>query len=131
MRAWQALAVAILATTQLGFVPPRYGRRAAFRGTVRVTITNSGDQYDLINSTDCIAWPSEEVKTLGGASGWKGWSPKNGDQGMAVAKTKHCFLERTLVFVKIGDLYVPMGSDGLSFDAGALDDLPTITKPNP
>lgn len=124
----RTIAVAALAATQLGFVPPNFARKARPRGGARVTIVNSGDMYDLINSTDCIPWPSDEVKALGGQSGWKGWTPTNGDQGTAIARTKHCFLDRTLVFVKIGEFYVPMGADGLRFDAGSVDDLPLLTK---
>lgn len=121
------VALAVLAATQLGFVPPNFGRRARTRGA-QVTIVNSGDMYDLINTTDCLPWPSEDMKTLGGQSAWMGWSPTNGDHGNAIARAKHCFLERTVVFVKVGDHYVVMGSEGLRFDAGVLDDLPLLTK---
>jgi hypothetical protein len=121
------VALAVLAVTQLAFVPPNFHRKARTREAL-VTVVNSGDMYDLINSTDCIPWPNEDTKALGGQSGWKGWTPKNGDRGTAIARTKHCFLDRTLVFVKIGDYFVAMGSDGVHFDAGALDDLPLLTK---
>lgn len=124
----RTIALALLAATQLAFVPPNFARKTRPRGGAQVTIVNSGDMYDLINSTDCIPWPTEEMKALGGQSGWKGWVPTNGDHGAAVARTKHCFLERTLVFVKIGDVYVAMGADGLRFDVGSLEDLPLLTK---
>lgn len=112
---------------QLGFVPPNFARKARGRAA-RATIVNSGDMYDLINSTDCIPWPSEEAKALGGQSGWKDWRPTNGDQGTPVARAKHCFLERTVVFMKVGDLWLAIGSDGIRFDSGALEDLPLLAK---
>lgn len=116
-----------LAATQLAFVPPNFSRKARVRD-VHVSVINAGDVYDLINTTDCIPWPSAEVKAVSGQSAWQSWKPENGDRGVASARARHCFLDRTLVFVKIEGHWVVMGSEGLRFDRGALEDLPMLTK---
>ncbi|MBI2390797.1 MAG: hypothetical protein HYV09_14500 [Deltaproteobacteria bacterium] len=121
------LALATLALSQVAFVPPTFAPRARTRGA-RVTVVHKGDMFDLINSTDCIAWPSEEAKARGGQSGWGGWSPSDGDQGVAVARTGHCFQTVDVVFVRIGEHWVAIGASGVRFDSGSLADLPVITK---
>lgn len=84
--------------------------------------------FDLINSTDCIPWPSEEVKKLGGKSGWAGWQPHDGDRGVAIARSKHCFQDVNVVYVKIDGYYVAIGESGIEFTSGRLDDLPLLVK---
>jgi hypothetical protein len=117
-----------LAAMLVGFVPPKLKQERRASG-VMVTVTSSGQMFDLINSTDCLVWPNEEMKALGGQSGWGTWRPHDGDTGVALARTKHCFQDVNVIFVKIGTLYVPMGETGIRFDNGRLEDLPVITKP--
>ena len=118
----------VLAGALVGFVPPKVKLERRTRG-VSVTITASGQMFDLINTTDCIPWPTEEMKTLGGQSGWAGWVPHNGDTGEGLARTRHCFSDVNVVFVRIGTHYVAIGEPGIQFNDGRLEDLPVLTKP--
>lgn len=124
------IALALLAPLLVAFVPPNYRAKAGMGRTrgVPVTILSSGDMYDLINTIDCLAWPSEEIKAQGGKSGWNGWLPTNGESGVAFARSKHCFQATNVIFVKVSDHYVPMAEYGISVQAGSLDDLPMLTK---
>lgn len=110
------------------FVPPPVSPKPVAPQGAWVEITNAGNMYDLINTTDCIAWPSPEVRAKGGLNGWGEWRPKNGDRGMATAWTKHCFMKAKVVFVHVPPYWVPMGEDGIRFLTGSLDNLPEITK---
>lgn len=122
------LAIVVAAWLSAAFVPPSFQQRPAAREAF-VDVTDAGQMYDLINSTDCIAWPSPEAKEKGGQSGWNGFRPKNGDRGVAVAWTKHCFQDVRVVFVRIDPYYVPLGESGVAFQNGArLEDLPEIKK---
>jgi hypothetical protein len=121
---------AALAFALLGFVPPKLKMAPRVAGTT-VTITNSGQMFDLINTTDCIPWPNEEVKALGGQNGWGGWRPVNGDHGVAIARARHCFQDVNVVYVKIGAHYVPIGESGIQFTVGRLEDLPLLVLPKP
>lgn len=123
-------ALFLLATLSVGFVPPPIGPKPApVQRANLVEIVDSGNMYDLINTTDCIAWPSPEVRAKGGSNGWGPWRPKNGDRGVATAWTKHCFQAQTrVVFVNIEPYWVAMGEGGIKFLTGSIDDLPEITK---
>ena len=120
--------VGVLALCLVGFVPPKLKLAPRIVGTT-VTITNSGQMFDLINTTDCLPWPSEEVKTLGGKSGWGTWAPQNGDRGVAIARSRHCFQDVNVIYVKIGAFYVPIGENGIEFTSGRLEDLPLLPSP--
>eukprot|EP01060_Flectonema_neradi_P001636 TRINITY_DN10998_c0_g1_i1.p1 TRINITY_DN10998_c0_g1~~TRINITY_DN10998_c0_g1_i1.p1 ORF type:complete len:231 (+),score=61.91 TRINITY_DN10998_c0_g1_i1:49-741(+) len=61
-------------------VPPTDGRR--------VRLTNSGRVFGMLNDAKDIAWPSEEMKALGGSSGWGGWHPTAGVEGTV----SHCWI---------------------------------------
>lgn len=123
----QRLLVVTLATSLLGFVPPKLKLERRSVGAA-ITVTNSGQMFDLINSTDCIPWPSNEVKDLGGKSGWGGWEPHDGDTGVAIARSRHCFQDVNVIYVKLGVRYVAIGESGIRFDSGRLDDLPLLVK---
>jgi len=110
----------------VGFVPPRFALRA--RNT-NVRVTDVGQTYSSINTIDCLGWPSEEMKKAAGSASWGGFHPQNGDVGVAIARSMHCFQpDVTVVIVRIGDHYVPLGLKGISFDNGSVEDVPMFTK---
>lgn len=76
-------------------------------------IKDIGQIYEAINTTDCIKWPSPEIKEKGGKSGWGDFYPKNGDTGSIISEMKHCHLEDNIYVVKIDQHYVPITSDGV------------------
>jgi len=113
----------------MGFVMPNY--RAPKRSSaLPVTITDPGNVFPTINTSDCLAWPSDAWKKAGGIGAWAGWTVGKGEQGFAVARTKHCFQNTTVVFVEIGSHFVPIGESGIVFEAGAIDELPKLEKPS-
>lgn len=117
----------LVAADARAFVPPNVAPKPVPRA-VEVEIVSAGGMYDLINTTDCIAWPNAEVRAKGGTNGWNGWRPKDGDRGTAIAWTRHCFMPAKVVFVHIPPYWVPMGASSIRFLQGSLDDLPEITK---
>lgn len=93
-----------------------------------VRIVAAGKMFDLINTTDCLTWPSPTVKALGGSSGWGAWKPQNGDLGAAIGKTKHCNQKATtVVFVKIGSRYVAIDEKGIEYVSGSPASVPWVT----
>ena len=70
--------------------------------------------YTTINESDCLKWPSPEIKAKGGESGWGSFYPKNGSKGVIVDVTRHCMAAGTTVYiVKIEDYYVATGYRGV------------------
>lgn len=94
------------------------------KGGPVVKIVSAGKVYPLINTGDCITWPDAISKANGGSGAWDGWSPKNGDVGLAVAKSKHCSQSVTVVIVKIGDHYVPIDEKGVIYVSGDGEQVP-------
>lgn len=112
-----------------GFVHPRYERRAR---VVNVRLTDIGQTYSSINTIECLGWPSDDIKKVAGSYQWGGFYPKNGDVGVAVGKSVHCFQNDVMVvIVRVGDHYVPVGTRGIVFESGALEDVPLFTRPPP
>jgi hypothetical protein len=93
-------------------------------GEAIVRIVAPGKAYDLINSTDCLTWPSPSAKAVGGSSGWGGWKPAAGDVGTAVGKSKHCNQPVTVVFVRLGGRYVAIEEKGVEFVSGSPSSVP-------
>jgi hypothetical protein len=119
-------ALLALSVLLFGFVPPRFQPRAR---TANVRVTDVGQTYSSINTIDCLGWPSDEIKKAAGSYSWGSWHPQNGDVGVAIAKSKHCFqTDVTVVIVRIGERYVPLGLKGISFESGSPDDVPQYTK---
>jgi hypothetical protein len=118
----------LLALTALlvGFVPPRFERRIR---TANVRVTDIGQTYSSINTIDCLGWPSDEIKKVAGSASWGSWHPQNGDLGVAIGRSTHCFQsDVTVVILRIGDYYVPLGTKGLVFEGGSIEDVPVYTK---
>ena len=69
--------------------------------------------YSGINEGSCLSWPSEEMRKLGGQSGWGSFYPKIGDRGVVVAETRHCDTRAKLYILKIGDYYVVIDYRGI------------------
>jgi hypothetical protein len=121
--------VALLGVSLLlcGFVPPRFQQRAR---SVNVRIVDVGQTYSTINTIECLGWPSDDIKKAAGQHSWGKFYPANGDAGVAVARSLHCFQKDvTVVIVRVGDNYVPIGTRGLAFDSGSVDDLPLYPNP--
>lgn len=89
-----------------------------------VRIVADGKVYPMINGGDCLTWPDAGSKAVGGTSGWGGWSPKNGDTGVAIGKSKHCSQSVTVVFVKIGAKVVAIDEKGLAYLSGSSAAVP-------
>ena len=60
------------------------GFTAAFQLDAAVRLTDPSCVLSSINRqrrSDPL-WPSDDIRKLGGASGWDGWSPKENSEGM-------------------------------------------------
>jgi len=101
-------------------------RAPAFAKGARVTITDGGQIFDALNTTDCVKWPSAEVKSRAGQSGWRGFHPDTGLDGTVVASLAHCDHRTQVVLVAVGNYVVPVTSAGLEAAETA-----TVTRPPP
>ncbi len=79
----------------------------------QANITDLGQIYEALNTTDCITWPSEEAKKKGGKNGWGSFYPKKGDTGTIVAEIKHCHLEDNVYILELNQYYVAISSTGV------------------
>lgn len=119
------VALVALCVLLCGFVPPKFARVGA---TVR--ITDAGQLYSTINTIDCLGWPDDDTRQAAGLGAWSGWSPKNGDVGVPVARSVHCFQNDVMVVVvRFGTYLAPLGTRGLTFERGRMEDVPLFTKP--
>lgn len=118
-------ALICLVVPLLGFVPPRHKPRVR---AVAVRVVDAGQTYSSINTIECLGWPSEEIKKAAGYLAWGGWSPKNGDRGIAFGRSRHCFQDETVVLVRIGEKIAPLGQKGLELEDGSFDELPMFAK---
>jgi len=78
-----------------------------------VRISDGGQIYDALNTTDCVKWPSAEVKKKAGRDEWKGFNPGTGNEGKVLAALRHCDGKTQVVLVAIGDYVVPVTSKGV------------------
>lgn len=85
--------------------------------------------YDIGEIYDCldlgrridVVWPNEQMRSTGGRSSWKDWTPKQGMVGKIVHywQPNHgdCHFRsnynRTILLIQIGDRYVPIGEKGV------------------
>lgn len=102
--------------TDLGFTltPKPAGKPSvAARSPEKAVIVNIGQIYPTINLTDCLQWPSPEIKQIAGQNGWKDFEPKVGDKGIIIAKLPHCSNPDTVHILKIKNHYVPIGRLGI------------------
>lgn len=76
-------------------------------------IVDVGQIYELINTTDCLIWPSLDKQKKGGKNGWDSFYPKKGDTGIIVEEMKHCHFEDIVYILEIGEYYVPISSIGI------------------
>ena len=81
----------------------------------RASIINAGKVYSTINTGNCLIWPSADIKIKADEKIWKlyGYYPKAGDQGIIVGTSHHCNTNVSVVILKVGENYVPIGSDGI------------------
>ena len=79
----------------------------------KAQITDIEQIYELINTTECLVWPTPEAKVRGGKNGWKKFYPKKGDTGIIIKEMQHCHLEDNVYIVKLEQYYVPISSIGV------------------
>jgi hypothetical protein len=68
-----------------------------------------------------VIWPNEQFRASGGRSSWKDWHPCEGMVGYVVHywqpnHSDNCFrsnVNRTILLLKIGDRFVPVGERGV------------------
>lgn len=80
----------------------------------KVKIIDAGQIYDALNTTDCVKWPTPEVKRKSGTSGWGGYDPGAGEIGEVIAELPHCDGKTRVVLVAIGEHVVPVTSKGVA-----------------
>lgn len=89
----------------------------------KVIIVDAGEIYDCLDLGRRIdvVWPNETMRSSGGRSSWKEWTPQEGMVGFIVhywqpnhpdAHFRSNF-NRTLFLLQIGDRYVPVGETGV------------------
>jgi hypothetical protein len=93
--------------------PKAPGAASPFKTGVHVRITDGGQIYDALNTTDCVKWPSKDVKKRAGRDGWNDFAPNSGLEGTVVAALGHCDGKTEVVLVAIGDYVVPVTSKGV------------------
>ncbi|XP_065095593.1 protein pecanex isoform X2 [Ochlerotatus camptorhynchus] len=97
--------------------PPTIGLN---RKVIIVDAAQIYDCLDLGRRIDVI-WPNEQFRSYGGRSSWKDWQPQEGMVGNIVHYWQpnhpdHHFrsnVNRTILLMKIGDRYVPIGEKGV------------------
>jgi potassium efflux system protein len=73
-------------------------------------IVDIGQIYEAINTTDCLKWPSAEIKEKAGKNAWGSFYPKKGDTGIVIDEIKHCHFDDNIYLLQIGSYYVPLSS---------------------
>lgn len=73
-------------------------------------IVDVGQIYESINTTDCLKWPSSEIKEKAGKNAWGSFYPKKGDTGILIDEIKHCNFDDNIYLLQIGQYYVPLSS---------------------
>lgn len=76
--------------------------------TVTYRITDAGDVYSTINTSDCLQWPDERTKAAGGASAWGPWHPETGDVGKLIGEARHCGTQRRVMILDVDGHVVPI-----------------------
>lgn len=99
------------------FPPPRIAINR------KVIIVDKGEIFDCLDLGRRIDvdWPSESMRSSGGQSSWKDWTPQEGMVGFIVHywQPNHpdpyfrSNFNRTLFLLQIGDRYVPVGELGV------------------
>ncbi len=90
----------------------------------KAQVTDIGQIYELINTTECLTWPTPDTKEKGGKNGWGEFYPKKGDTGMIIKEMQHCHLEDSVYIVEIEQYYVPISSVGIKI----MDEKPVSTN---
>ncbi|MEZ4366011.1 MAG: hypothetical protein R2939_06955 [Kofleriaceae bacterium] len=99
--------------------PPRPAPVSSTSG-FGVEIVNDGALYSTIDETDCLTWPSAEMKARGGSRSWDrvGLEPTDGMRGVLVGESLHCDGDTRVLFVEIAGQIVPIGASGVRTLAG-------------
>jgi hypothetical protein len=81
----------------------------------KAIITNEYLYYSNLNELSCFdwSWATSQQKQLSISTGWGNYKPKKNDEGIVVYTTKHCSNGVDLVFLKIGNNYVPMCAEAI------------------
>ncbi len=84
----------------------------------KAQITDVGQIYESINTTECLTWPATKIKKKGGKNGWGKFYPKKGDTGVIVKEMQHCHLEDNVYIIELEQYYVPISSVGVKIMNG-------------
>ena len=80
-----------------------------------VEIVDTGQLYTTINNTDCLKFPSAEMKKQAGSGAWGSYYPTAGETGTVVFIGTHCDNSATVILVlQIGNYLVPIGATGVA-----------------
>jgi hypothetical protein len=81
----------------------------------RARILSTGPVYSTINRTDCLSWPSEEIKGQAGMGphGWAAFYPRIGDEGDVIWASRHPNDTAIVYLLEVRGYYVPIGERGL------------------
>jgi hypothetical protein len=77
-----------------------------------VQIVDLGQIYELINTTDCLEWPKQEMKEKGGKNAWESYYPKKDETGLLVAEMQHCHFDNKVYLLQMDEYYVAISSFG-------------------
>ena len=116
MRVFGILAMALVLGSCGGSSRPPM--KPAFAAGAEVRITDGGQIYDALNTTDCVKWPDAETKKKAGRTGWGGFDPGTGNEGKVMAALAHCDGKTQVVLVAVGKYVVPVTSLGVEASGG-------------
>jgi len=126
MRVSLTVLAALLAACGGSSGKPAAPKSPAFAAGAKVRISDGGQIYDALNTTECVKWPSPAVKKKAGRDGWAGFNPGSGVAGKVLAALAHCDGQTQVVLVEVGAYVVPVTSKGVeAADAGdqAMDEV--------
>jgi len=88
--------------------------KPSFKIGTKVRIADGEQIYDALNTTDCVKWPTAQLKKKAGRDAWGGFKPGTGNEGTVVADLPHlCDHVTEVVLVQVGDYVVPVTSKGI------------------
>jgi hypothetical protein len=80
-----------------------------------VQIVDASLVHTDLDQSDCITWPSDDVKSRGGSSAWSGYSPSSGETGVVLWTSPHCSNGSEILILEMDTGYiVPIESSGAS-----------------
>ncbi len=78
------------------------------------TIVDEGQMYTTINSSDCLTWPSAEIKARASYDSWGSFVPTNGHVGTVLGTSKHCDSGVIVAILDVSGNIIAIGESGLA-----------------